>query len=287
MQFETIIQGIVNGFGMGWVYVLMALGLSLIFSILNIAQLAHGELYMLGAYLAYYFAVNLGFNLILTAFICMVILGVIGIILERFFFRRVSKGPFLAPIVISLGLTLILQGGVVVVFGVFPRTIPRLAEGSTSLMGYAIPLDRLVAISVGIVLVLLLYLFLKKTKNGMAIVACAQNMDSARLQGVNADKVSSLVMAGGCALASIAGVLAGALFNVSPQMGFTPMLKGLIIIVIGGLGSLPGAIIGGLLLGLIDGLVPIILNPAAASVMPLVIVILIILIRPRGLFGHE
>lgn len=287
MQLEVIIQGIINGFGMGWIYVLMALGLSLIFSILNIAQLAHGELYMLGGYLAYYFAVNLGLNLILAAFICMVILGLFGIFLERFFFRPVLKGPFLAPIVISLGLTLILQGGVVVVFGVFPRTIPRLAEGSTRLMGYAVPLDRLVAISVGIVLVLLLYLFLKKTKNGMAIVACAQNIDSARLQGVNADKVSSLVMAGGCALASIAGVLAGALFNVSPQMGFTPMLKGLIIIVIGGLGSLPGAIIGGLLLGLIDGLVPIILNPAAASVMPLIIVIFIILLRPRGLFGNE
>ncbi|MFC1863061.1 branched-chain amino acid ABC transporter permease [Thermodesulfobacteriota bacterium] len=287
MQPEVIFQGIINGLGIGWIYVLMALGLSLIFSILNIAQLAHGELYMLGAYLAYYFAVTLGVNLILTAFICMIIMAGLGIFLERFLFRPVSKGPFLAPIVISLGLTLILQGSVVEVFGVFPRTIPRLAQGAIRLAGYAIPKDRLVAISVGVILVAFLYLFLKKSKYGMAIVACAQDMDSARLQGVSADKVSSLVMAGGCTLAAVAGVLAGALFTVSPSMGFTPMLKGLIIIVIGGLGSLPGAIIGGLLLGLIDGLVPIILNPAAASVMPLIIVIIIILLRPRGLFGHE
>lgn len=287
MQPEVIIQGIINGLGMGWIYVLMALGLSLIFSILNIAQLAHGELYMLGAYLAYYFAVTLGVDLIITALICMVIMAAIGILLERFFFRPVSKGPFLAPIVVSLGLTLILQGSVVEIFGVFPRTIPRLAQGSISVAGNAIPLDRLVAISVGVALVVLLYLFLKKTKYGLAIVACAQDINSARLQGVSADTVSSLVMAGGCALAAIAGVLAGALFRVSPTMGFIPMLKGLIIIVIGGLGSLPGAIIGGLLLGLIDGLVPIILNPAAASIMPLIIVIFIILLRPRGLFGHE
>ena len=287
MQPEVILQGITNGLGTGWIYVLMALGLSLIFSILNIAQLAHGELYMLGSYFAYYFAVTSGVNLIVTAVICMVIMAFLGILLERFLFRPVSRGPFLAPIVISLGLTLILQGGVVVVFGVFPRTIPRLAQGSISLAGNAIPLDRLVAISVGIVLVALLYLFLKKTKYGQAIVACAQDKDNARLQGVSADTISSLVMAGGCALAAIAGVLAGALFNVSPSMGFAPMLKGLIIIVIGGLGSLPGAIIGGLLLGLVDGLVPIILNPAAASIIPLIIVIIIILVRPQGLFGHE
>jgi branched-chain amino acid transport system permease protein len=119
------------------------------------------------------------------------------------------------------------------------------------------------------------------------MIASAQNPEGAILQGVSPDKMSALAMAIGCALAAAGGVLAGALFALGPVMGLQPMIKGLVIIVLGGMGSLPGALIAGMILGLIDGLVPIMFGPAWAALLPLLIVILVLIIKPQGLFGHE
>jgi len=283
---QVWVQAIANGLALGWLYVLMALGLTLILSIMGILQLAHGEVYMIGAYVTYYCCVSFGVNLYVAMFISMVVMAVFGILMEKFLFRPVQT-QILPPIVISLGLTLILMSSAVVGFGLYERSIPRLAQGSFVFLGSAVPKDRIIAVGFAVALLLLLYLFLKKSKYGQAMVASAQSREGALLRGINPNLMSSMAMAIGCALAAAAGTLAGSILMLTPSMGTFPLLKGLVIIVLGGMGSLLGAAIGGIFLGLIDGIVPVAFSPGVASLAPLLIVIFILLVRPQGLFGHE
>ena len=281
-------QAVVNGLCLGWLYILMALGLTWILSIMGILQLAHGEIYMIGAYVVFYLSRSFGLNLYLSIFLSMVAMAAAGILLERLLFRaRPGQDPVLAPIVISTGLTLILTSGAVVGFGLYDRSIPRLINGSFAMFGGNVPKDRLLAIAFSVATLLILYLFLRGTRWGQAIVASSQNREGALLRGIDPNQMSRISMAIGCALAALAGALAGSILMLTPYMGAEPLVKGLVIIVLGGLGSLPGAAIGGILLGLMDGIIPVIFGSAPAAVAPLVIVILILLIRPKGMFGHD
>jgi branched-chain amino acid transport system permease protein len=149
-----------------------------------------------------------------------------------------------------------------------------------------VPKDRIAAVVAAVIMSLALYLFLKLTEYGQAMVASAQNPEGAILQGIDPNRMSGLSMAIGCALAAAGGTLAGSLFNLSPYMGLVPLVKGITIIVLGGMGSLPGAFIAGMTLGLIDGLVPILFGAAWASVGPLLLVIGVLVIKPQGFFGH-
>ena len=285
LSVQLIWQAVVNGLAMGWIYVLMALGLTLIFGIMRIMQFAHGEIYMLGAYAVYYFTASFKMPLFIAIGASMVTMALVGLILERFLFRRLDD--FLTAVIGATGLQLILQSGAVVMFGVYQRNLPALAHGSITFMGSVVPKDRVVAVLVAMFLSLSLYIFLKTTKYGNAMVGSAQNAQGAILQGISPYKMAALAMAIGCALAAAGGVLAGTLFTISPFMGLTPLMKGMTIIVLGGMGSLPGAFIGGMLLGLVDGVVPILWGPGLASIMPLLFVIVVLLIKPQGLFGRE
>ena len=284
---ELWLQAIINGIALGWLYVLMALGLTLILSIMGILQLAHGEIYMLGAFAVYYL-VGKGLGLYPAIAVAMVMLAVFGVALERGLFRpRPGRDPVLSSIVISTGLTLILASTAVVGFGLYTKSLPYLWPGSFKLFGATVPKDRVVAIAFSVVALLVLYAFLKRTRLGLAMVASAQNREGSYLKGINPNVMSMSAMAIGCALAALAGTLAGSILQIQPYMGGLPMIKGLVIIVLGGLGSVPGAVIGGLILGLIDGVVPVFFGAAAAAVAPLVIVILVLLLRPKGLLGHD
>jgi len=285
---DVWLQAIVNGLALGWLYILMALGLTLILSIMGILQLAHGEIYMIGAYIVFYLSKSFGLNLYLAIFLSMVLMAAFGIFLERILFRaRPLQDPVLPPIVISIGLTLILTSGAVVGFGLYEKSIPRLIQGSFDIFGGGVPKDRILAIAFSAAMLVFLYLFLKRTKWGQAMMASAQNREGAYLRGINPNQMSRLAFIIGCALAALAGALAGSILMLTPYMGTQPLVKGLVIIVLGGLGSLTGATIGGLLLGLMDGVIPVVFGSAAAALAPLVVVILILLLRPKGMFGHE
>ena len=282
---QAIWQGIINGLALGWIYVLMALGLTLIFGIMHIMQFAHGEIYMIGAYVVYYLTASFKLPLVIATALSMVVMAAGGLILERFLLRPL-KDDWLSAVVATTGLTLILQSGAIVVFGLYERSIPQLAHGPFEIMGIVVPKDRAAAVAVAVILSLCLYVFLKATKYGQAMVASAQNAEGAILQGIGPDKMAAMAMAIGCALAAAGGTLAGSLFALSPFMGLPPLVKGMTIIVIGGMGSLPGAFIAGMILGLIDGLVPILFGHAWAAIGPLLMVILILVIKPQGFFGH-
>lgn len=281
-----VMQALINGLAMGGLYVLMALGLTLLLSIMKILQLAHGEIYMIGAYVVYYLSVSFGVNLYLAILISMGSMALAGIVLERFFFRPCGN-DVLSTIVVSIGLTMILQNAAVVGFGLFERSIPRLAQGALTVMGVAVPKDRLTALVFAAVLALVLYLFLKKTKLGQAMVASAQNQEAAMLRGIDPLVMSPLAMGIACGLGAAGGAMAGSILMLTPFMGTLPLVKGLTIIVLGGMGSLSGAIVGGLFLGLIDGLFPVFFGAVVASIAPLVLVVIILILKPRGLFGHE
>jgi branched-chain amino acid transport system permease protein len=283
---DTIFQGISNGLMMGWIYVLVALGLTIVFSIMGIMQFAHGEIYMLGAYCTYYVTVVRGVNVFVSLAIAAVALGVGGVILERVLFRR-FRGKIEPGMIVAIGLILLLQTAAAVGFGTQDKWVPTMVPGVLKIWMVKLAWDRAVCVLVAIILVFLLFLFIRMTKIGQAMVAISQDADAATLHGIDVNRVSSLTMAIGCALAAVAGGLMGAIFQVQPFMGGFPMGKGIAVIILGGLGSIWGAVIGGLLLGLVDGLVPLWANTTIASIIGFVLIILILIVKPQGLLGHE
>jgi branched-chain amino acid transport system permease protein len=283
---DVLLQSIINGLVLGWIYTLMALGLSLILSITNILQFAHGQVYMLGAYVVYYLCVILGLNFFLSIFISVILMAAFGLILERCFFRPL-RAEFLPTMVVALGIMIILQSAVTIGFGINPKSIPSFAPASVEFLSTMLGLDRLIAAGISIVLTLALFLFLKISKYGLALTAASQHREASILQGIGPDRMSALAMALGSALAAVGGSLMGATLVLSTSMGDRALLKGLIIIVLGGMGSLVGSVAGALILGLIDGVVVVFFGPVAASIAPLLLVALVLLLKPQGLFGHE
>ena len=283
---EIIWQSITNGLMMGWIYVLVALGLTIVFGIMRILQLAHGEIYMLGAFGVYYMCVVLGINIFISFVISALALALLGVILERFFFRR-FRGRFDTSMIIAIGLILLLQTTAAVGFGTQEKWVPKLLPGVLAVWGVRLAWDRVLSVLIGITLVSSLFLFIQRTRVGQAMVAISQDPDAAALQGIDVNRISSLSMAIGCAMAAIAGGLMGALFQVEPFMGGFAMTKGIAVIILGGLGSIWGAVIGGLILGLIDGMVPLAANTTVATIIGFVLIIFILIIKPQGLLGHE
>ena len=286
MDAGTLAQSILNGLMAGWIYILVALGLTLVLSIVGIVNLAHGEIYMLGAYGAYYFLVSAGLNFFLALIISALLVGLLGIALERFFFRP-FRGQLERALIIALGLILVLQTTAIVSFGGITKVIASPFPGVVTVGGVTLSWERLMVILVGMVLVSVLILFIQRTKMGQAMLAVSQDLDAAALQGISVNRVSSIAMFLGCALAAAAGALMGAIFSLNPFMGGFALMKGIAVIVLGGLGSIPGAVIGGLIIGLIDGIVPPLLTSQMASMIGFVVIILILLFRPQGLMGHE
>jgi branched-chain amino acid transport system permease protein len=279
-------QSIINGFSAGWIYVLVALGLTLLFGIMRIVQLAHGEIYMLGAHAVYYACVILGINIFVSFVISATALSLLGILIERFLFRK-FRGQIEPSIIVAIGLILLLQTTAVVSFGSSEKNIPRLIPGILTVGAVRLSWDRVLAVLIGAGLVSALALFVKGTKIGQAMVAISQDTEAAALQGINVNRISSITMAIGCALAAIAGGLMGAIFSVEPFMGSFAISKGLAVIILGGLGSIAGAVAGGLILGLIDGIVPLYYSTTVAYIVGFASIVIILIIRPKGLMGHE
>ena len=220
LPLETWLQAIADGIALGWLYILMALGLTLILSIMGILQLAHGEIYMIGAYVVYYVTTSWGVNVYVGILISMVLMAGVGILLQRVLFRpRPNADPVLPSIVISTGLTLILSSLAVIGFGLYEKALPPLATGSLSLLGGTIPTDRVVAVGFSIVALVALYVFLKRTRWGQAMVASAQDREAALLRGINPNHMARMAFAIACALAALAGALAGLDPPVEPLHG--------------------------------------------------------------------
>jgi branched-chain amino acid transport system permease protein len=286
LTLALLLQSILNGLAAGWIYVLVAVGLTLVFGIMNIVQFSHGEIYMLGAYCSYFLIKLYGFTFWEALPLSALLIGSLGIVLERFFFRP-FRGLFEPSVIVAVGLMVLLQTTAVVGFGTDTKSMPGIIPGVLSIGGITLSWDRLLAILFGIVLVSALFLLIQMTKIGQAMVAVSQDPYAASLQGIDVNRVSTVAMVLGCALAAIAGSLMGSIFSTSPFMGTFAITKGIGVIILGGLGSIPGAVAGGLILGLIDGLVPPLLSSTMAGIFDFGVIIIVLLLRPQGLFGHE
>jgi branched-chain amino acid transport system permease protein len=253
---------------------------------MGIVQVSHGEIYMIGAYCVFYIVAILGGNFFLALVLSTLFVGGLGILLERFCFRPFRGQPDRA-FTISIALILILQNVVLSLAGGNPRTYSSPFTGVLHIFSITISWKRLIIVLVGLGLLVALFLFIKMTKTGQAMLAISQEREGAALQGMNIDRISAVAMFLGCGLAAIAGALIGALFSITPTMGSFALMKGIAVIILGGLGSISGAAVGGLILGLIDGIVPALTTSHIAGLIGFGAIILILLFRPQGIMGHE
>jgi branched-chain amino acid transport system permease protein len=285
MTIQMLAQGLLNGISLSMVYILVALGLTLIFSILRIINFAHGEFYMMGAVVSYYLTQYGQLNYLITIPAAFIAIGIVGILVEKVVFAPL-RSNLLGGFIASLGLLWILQAVAVLVFGVVDKEVPGYFDGVIRMFGVVIATERLFVVVCCAILIASLYLFLHSSKHGIALRAVAQDTEAAALQGVNVDRVSALAFGIGCALAAAAGALLAPVYFVSPFIGTLPVIKAFIIIILGGMGSLSGAIFGGFFLGILESIAPLYFPVAAVEMLGFLVVMLVLIVRPHGLFGH-
>ena len=285
MTASLLVQSAVIGLSIGSIYILMALGLTLMFGMMHIINFAHGAIYMLGAFVIYYVFFQGGAPYFAAFLVAMLLLGVFGYLVERGIYRPI-KGGIEPTLVALLAVSTFLEAAGYPIFGQLDKHVPAVFEGTRNVLGVMLSNERLMIIPIAAALVAGLYLFIKKTKIGSAMRAIEQDKEAAALQGVNVNVVNGLAFAIGFALAAAAGALIAPIFKLDPMMGDQPLLKAFIIIILGGLGSIPGAILGGLMLGLIDSTLATALGAEPAFLLSFVFIILLLLFRPAGLFGH-
>ncbi len=281
------LQQILNGILIGSVYSLMALGLTLIYGILHIPNFAHGNKYMLGAFISLTLVALFKLNYWLAIVISMLILAGIGLIVERYVYRPLRDQPHINSFIAAIGLLLFLEGIAFAIWGGEWRRFPFAYRQSMNLFGVVITLHRLVVIVATAVLIILLQLFIKKTTWGWTIEAVAQNREGAQLVGINVYRVSSMAFAIGTALAAAASSLIAPVYLVYPAMGSLPLIKAFVVIILGGMGSLPGAVVGGYLLGLIESLAGGYLSMIYADLFAFALLVVVLAIKPTGLFGKK
>jgi branched-chain amino acid transport system permease protein len=281
---SVLVQALLNGFGLAMAYVLVALGLTLIFSILEIINFAHGEFYMLGAFVAYLTFTLVNVPYIVAVIAAIVVVGLAGALAERLVFRHL-RGKTLNAFIVSLGLLWVMQAGAQIAFGIQDKAVPSAFSGVLRFGGVFISFERVAVTLCAVVLIVALYAFLEWTRTGRAMRATPQDPDGAALQGVNIEGMSMLGFALGCALAGASGALLAPIFSVGPWMGALPVVKAFIIIIVGGMGSLPGAVLGGLMLGVVEGVGTLFFSSAAVNMLGFLLVIAVLLLRPRGLVG--
>ncbi len=289
-MFETLLQNIVSGVLVGSLYGLAALGLSLVFGVLRILNIAHGELIMLGGYAAFWFFNLYGIDPFVSLALVIVLLFLIGWILHRGLFSAVVKfdeeDRLKNSLLIGFGLTLILQSVAIQLFSADERSITTdYATASIELFGIRLPIIRLAGLVVGLIVVVLLELFLNRTFQGKAIRATAEDWQTAALTGINVHSVYLFTFALGSALAGVAGALVVVGFSVSPIIGLEWTLKGLIVIVLAGLGSMWGTFLGGILLGVMESLSAYTLGAEYRELVGIILFLIILTVRPQGLFG--
>jgi branched-chain amino acid transport system permease protein len=285
MTAELLFQSTVLGLSMGAIYILMALGLTLMFGMMHIINFAHGAIYMLGAFAIYYLFAQAGVPYLLAFLLTLALLGAFGLVIERVIYRTLG-GEIEPTLVALLALTTLLESSGYLVFGVLDKDVPTVFPGVLQLLGMTLSVERVVVIPIAAVMVVALHVFMQHTKVGQAMRAIEQDREAAALQGVNVNRINALAFGIGFALAAAAGALIAPVFAVNPSMGELPLLKAFIIIILGGLGSIPGAILGGVILGLIDGVLATALGFELAFLLSFVLIIVILLVKPQGLLGH-
>jgi len=285
-ELSTLLAQVFTGLVLGMIYVLLAIGLSLIFGLMTVVNFAHGALFMLGAYFGV-FVLTYTKSFWVALIVAPLMVGALGLLMERFLIRRLYGRSPDDPLLLTFGLSLILVEGVKLLWGKIGLTLdpPRALAGAVNLGFMSFPAYRIFLIGVTVAVLIGLYFFLGRTNIGLIIRAGSRDPLMVRALGIDLGRVWLVVFGIGTALAGLAGILAGPMRGAYAEMGVTMVIESFVVIVVGGMGSLLGAVVAGLLIGQVVGLTTLFI-PKAAEIMVFVVMAVVLLVRPSGLFGE-
>jgi branched-chain amino acid transport system permease protein len=279
---EILIHGAVSSA----IYAMLAVGFTLIFGVARILNLAHGTFYALGAYGAYFFTSHLKLPLLLAALLAIAVVALFGILVEKILVRPMRRSQ-LAVLMITLAVALVVEQALFLTFGSEYRNVPAFVETKFTIGGVDVGGQRLLALGASITLIALLWIFIQRTRLGSAILAVSQDPEAANYMGIPSDRIFSIVMGLSAALAAAAGVLAGPFLTVQPTMWLLPIVKAFAIVIVGGLGSIPGSILAALMLGYAETIVGYLISTSWTEIVSVLATLLMLIFRPAGMFGKR
>ncbi len=281
---EAFPQYVFNGLLIGSSYALIALGLTVIFGLMNIANFAHGQFYMMGGFFAYVLTTSMGINYFVAIVLAVLLVMALGVALDRTIFRRLRGQPLISSVLATIGLAILLENVALLVWGPRPERIPSpLPITAIEIGPIFATAPRLFAVGVTIVTIVVIHFLMRYSRLGKAMRATFQQQEAAALSGINIDRIYSLAFGIGAGLAGLGGVLLGSIFLVHPSMGGIATLKAFVVVILGGMGSFVGAIVAGIFLGLAESFGTLI-SSAYKDAFGFILVIVILLFRPDGLF---
>jgi branched-chain amino acid transport system permease protein len=279
---EILIYGAVTSA----IYAMLAVGFTLIFGVARVLNLAHGSFYALGAYGTYVLTSIVGLPLWLAALLAIAGVSVFGVVVEKALIRPLRYSQ-LGVLMITLAVSLVVEQALFLIFGSEYRNVPAFIDTKVSIGGVDVAGQRLLTLVVAVVAIGALYLFIQRTRLGSAILAISQDAEAAKYMGIPSDRIFSLVMAISAALAALAGVLAGPFLSVQPSMHLLPIVKAFAIVIVGGLGSIPGSILAALMLGYAETLVAYLISTSWTEIVSVLATLLTLVFRPAGIFGKR
>jgi branched-chain amino acid transport system permease protein len=281
-----MLQILIYGAVSSAIYAMLAVGFTLIFGVARILNLAHGSFYALGAYSAFAMTSLLSLPLLVAAPLSVLVVALFGVAMERFLVRPLRQSQ-LAVLMITLAVSLAVEQALFLTFGSEYRNVPSFIAEKIAIGGVDISGQRLLALTVGVAVLLMLWLIIQRTRLGAAILAVSQDPEAAQYMGIPTNRIFSIVMAISAGTAALAGILVSPFLTVQPSMGLLPMVKAFAIVIVGGLGSIPGSIIAALILGYSETAVAYLASTAWTELVSLVAVVATLMIRPSGIFGRR
>ena len=283
---EQLMQQIINGLMIGFMYSLIAIGLTLIWGVMNIVNFAHGDFLMIGMFTSFWLFTIYGIDPLFSIPICFLLLFVLGVTLYRFVVSKVMKGPMLAQLVVTFGISIFLSNLAVYLWTPDFRLIPStLFQGTWEMVGFNLSKPKVIASVGSVITSICVFLFMKKTKTGKAILATEMDREAALLMGINTERINSLSFGIGAALVGVAGAFLSTYYYIYPQVGGLFGTIAFSIVALGGFGSIEGAFIAGILVGLAQTLGGFFFDPAYKYAIVFMIYLVTIWIRPKGLLG--
>lgn len=283
------IQQIVNGISLGSIYALIALGYTMVYGIIKLINFAHGDVFMVGSFIGFYAIVGWGLGFLPALLLAMVACAIFGVLIERIAYKPLRNATRIAALITAIGVSFLIEYGTIYVRGAQPEAYPNVLPNKTfDFFGAQIGSQSLLILAISIILMVILQVVVQKTKIGKAMRAVSYDTEAAQLMGINVNTTISATFAIGSALAGAAGVIFGVYYTkIEPLMGVIPGIKAFIAAVLGGIGIIPGAMVGGLLLGVVESVVTALGYSLWRDAAAFVILILILIFRPAGLFGKN
>ncbi|MBZ5750058.1 MULTISPECIES: branched-chain amino acid ABC transporter permease [Metabacillus] len=283
------VQQLINGISLGSIYALIALGYTMVYGIIKLINFAHGDVFMVGSFIGFYAITAFGLGFIPALLLSMVACAAFGVLIERIAYKRLRNATRIAALITAIGVSLLIEYGVIYVRGAQPEAYPAVFSNKTfDFFGAQISSQSLLILCTSVVLMIILQFIVHRTKIGKAMRAVSHDIDAARLMGINVDRTISATFAIGSALAGAAGVIFGIYYTkIEPLMGVIPGLKAFIAAVLGGIGIIPGAMVGGLVLGVAETIVSALGFSLWRDAAAFIILILILIFKPSGIFGKN